>query len=90
MMNEHIFEGMIICTKGEIFEGSSVSVVRRIDASCFKEELIIVGENGFRGYPSEESYAVLMDWMLKKYYVEGEILERKKEGIYYASFHACQ
>lgn len=88
MMNEYIYEGIIVSARGGTCEGSRVSVIRRIDTSCFKEELIIAGENGFRGYPSEETYAVLMDWMLKKYNVEGEILETKKEGIYYAFFHA--
>lgn len=88
MMNEYIFEGVIVCTKGTADKGSHVSVIRRIDASCFKEELVVVGEKGFRGYPSEETYAILIDWMLKKYSIEGEILEIKKEGIYYAFFRA--
>ena len=88
MMKECFIEGILVCKKGEAEVGSRVSVIRRIDISCFKDEVVVTGDNGFRGYPAEDSYIVFMELLADGYSIEGEILDIKKEGIYNASFCA--
>lgn len=88
MINRYTMEGEIINSRGSTSAGSRLSVVRKIDVSCFKEELVVVGKNGFRGYPSVELYIAFTEWLENSYNIEGEILEIKKEGTYNAFFRA--
>ncbi len=88
MINRYTIEGEIINSRGMADVGCRVSVIRKIDASCFKEELVVTGQNGFRGYPSVELYIAFSKWLENDYNIEGEILEIKKEGTYNAFFRA--
>ena len=89
MTGEKVFEGEIIRTRGSNdCLGIRISVIRKINIADFKEDIIITGEYGFRGYPSEELFIRLEKIIQKGYAIEGEITGTKKEGIYNALFCA--
>ena len=89
MTGEKVFEGEIICTRGgNDCLGIRIAVLGKINNSDFKEDIIITGEDGFRGYPSEELFIRLDKIIQQGYAIEGEITGTKKEGIYNALFYA--
>ncbi|MGN0374133.1 MAG: hypothetical protein ACI4EN_01425 [Butyrivibrio sp.] len=89
MTGEKVFEGEIIRTRGSgDCLGIRISVLGEINISDFKEDIIITGEDGFRGYPSEELFIRLEKIIQQGYAIEGEITGTKKEGICNALFCA--
>lgn len=87
MKGSKAIEGEIFKVSGHEPEyGDSIRVVVAETAMDFKEEIVIMGEGGFKAYPSEEFFLELSE-MLKEYsYLKGTITEIKKEGIYNALF----
>lgn len=80
-------EGEILKVSGREPEyGDSIRAVVAETAMDFKDEIVIMGEGGFKAYPSEELFLELSE-MLKEYScLKGTITEIKKEGIYNALF----
>ena len=80
-------EGEILKVSGREPEyGDSIRAVVADTAMDFKDEIVIMGEGGFKAYPSEELFLELSE-MLKEYScLKGTITEIKKEGIYNALF----
>lgn len=80
--------------EGEIFRvggnepkcGDSLTVIVNEDAISFKEEIVIVGEKGFKAYPSEKLFLELDAFLRKKLIPVGVVSEIKKEGTYRALF----
>ena len=87
MKGKKSFEGEIFRARGPEPEyGENLKIVVNSGAVSFKEELLIVGENGFRAFPSEELYLELESLLDKKITPVGVITEIKKEGKYGALF----
>ena len=87
MKGSKAIEGEILKVSGHEPEyGDSIRVVVAETAMDFKDEFVIMGEGGFKAYPSEEFFLELSE-MLKEYScIKGTITEIKKEGIYNALF----
>ena len=87
MKGKNIIEGEIFRVGGNEPEyGDLLKVIVNKDTISFKEEIIIIGENGFRAYPSEELFLELDAFLRKKLIPVGVISEIKKEGAYCALF----
>lgn len=80
--------------EGEIFKvsglgpecGDSIRVVVTETTMNFKDEIVIMGEGGFKAYPSEELFLELSKMLKEHSCIIGVITELKKEGIYNALF----
>ena len=87
MKSKKTIEGEFFKVSGpELEEGDSVSAVMAGDAIEFKDEIIIMGEGGFKAYPSEKLFVELSEKLEKYRRLNGFITEIKKEGIYNALF----
>lgn len=87
MTKENTIEGIVTQTKGKKdCIGNRISVIRKIDTCNFKEEIIVTGEDGFRGYPSEELYIQLYNLLVQGHIIEGRISDIKKDGVCNALF----
>ena len=87
MSGKKMMEGELFKVSGpELEYGDSIKVVVAEDAFDFKDEIIIMGERGFRAYPSEDLYIEISEALGKQSVITGIITEIKKEGIYNALF----
>ena len=87
MKTKKVIEGEIFRIGGAEPEyGDSLRVIVADGAMSFKDEIVIIGEGGFKGYPSEELFLELGDTLEKKNNLVGVITEIKKEGTYCAIF----
>ena len=87
MKGEKVIEGEIFKVSGPTPEyGDFLKVLVEEDAMSFKDEIVIIGDSGFKAYPSEELFLELGEWLEAQITPRGVITEIKKEGIYNALF----
>ena len=87
MKGKKVIEGEIFKVSGHTPEyGDSLKVLVEADAMSFKDEIVIIGENRFKAYPSEELFLELSELLERQITPTGVITGIKKEGIYNALF----
>lgn len=87
MKSKKIIEGELFKVSGpELEEGVSIKAVMAGDTIEFKDEILVIGEGGFKGYPSEKLFIKLSEVLEEHRSLNGIIIEIKKEGIYNALF----